>query len=388
MRTPGYTAGLAAALIVALAAPVSAQQIPVGQRVFRPVLLPGETADDLPLPPDVYRIADGVVGPVPLKKVAPAWSAEAKTAHLESTAIVTGVIGADGVPRDMRVTRSVGFGLDEKALEAIAQWKFIPATYADRPIPVFTSIAIDFRLSAGASRWHLTEAKFKLPDGGTRPSIKSALLPAGAGISPDAIDEGQVVGASGRTAAATLDFDIDERGVPVHFQVHDASADIWGGEAIRVLRLWRFKPAMQEGRAISVPATFTFEWGPRALPASREASKPYVGRPAALLSQDMHPPVISAPPPEYPLEAQLAGAVGTVVLSLIVDESGSPKDLHVTEPVGHGLDEAAMAAVSKWKFRPILLNGRAESVQATIRVDFYPPPATRPHKKGLNASAQ
>ncbi|HWF08738.1 MAG TPA: TonB family protein [Bryobacteraceae bacterium] len=385
MRPFGYTAGLAAAgiaTLAALAASVAAQQIPVGQRVFRLVVLPGETADDLPLPPDVYRIADGVVGPVPLKKVAPVWSAEAKTAHLEGTAIVTGVIGADGVPRDMRVTRFVGFGLDEKALEAIAQWKFIPATYADRPIPVFTSIAVDFRLPGGPSRWHLAEAKFKLPDGGTRPSINSALLPVGAGISPDAIDEGQVVGASGRIATATLDFDIDERGVPVHIEVHDASAEIWGNEAIRVLRLWRFNPAMQEGRAIPVPATFTFEWGPRELPASREASLAYVGRSSAEVLRELHPPVISAPPPEYPLEAQLAGAVGTVVLSLIVDEGGSPKDLRVTEPVGHGLDEAAIAAVSKWKFRPMLINGRAEPVPATIRVDFYPsPPATRPRRK-------
>lgn len=144
MRPFGYTAGIAAALAASFWAQLLArqvlltQQVPAGQRVFRPVLLPG-----------AYRIADGVVGPIPLKKVTSGWSPEAKTAHLERTAIVTDVIGADGVPVDMRITRSIGFGLDEKALEAIAQWKFVPAAHDDRPIPVFASTAIDFRLPAG-----------------------------------------------------------------------------------------------------------------------------------------------------------------------------------------------------------------------------------------------
>lgn len=100
-----------------------------------------------------------------------------------------------------------------------------------------------------------------------------------------------------------------------------------------------FQDAAEDGRATSVPATFTFEWGQRELPASSEALMAYVGRQPAQVPSELHPPVISAPPPEYPLEAQLAGAEGTVVLSLIVDESGSARDLHVAESVGHGLDE-------------------------------------------------
>jgi TonB family protein len=85
-------------------------------------------------------------------------------------------------------------------------------------------------------------------------------------------------------------------------------------------------------------------------------------------------------PPEYPLGALMDRVQATVVLSLVVDEEGRPRDLRVVESLGHGLDEAAVTAVSGWKFRPVLLNGRAEPVPATVSVDFHLPEAPRPKK--------
>ena len=101
------------------------------------------TADDLPLPPDAWRIDRSVVAPLALRTVAAAYSSEALIAGLEGTVIVTGIIDAAGKARDMQVTRSLGLGLDEKALDAVAHWRFIPGRVADRPVPVFVSYAID-----------------------------------------------------------------------------------------------------------------------------------------------------------------------------------------------------------------------------------------------------
>jgi TonB family protein len=74
--------------------------------------------------------------------------------------------------------------------------------------------------------------------------------------------------------------------------------------------------------------------------------------------------------PEYSEEARKAKFQGTVVLQVVVDETGRPRDLRVVRPLGLGLDEKALEAVQKWKFRPGMLNGKAVAVAATIEVNF------------------
>ena len=74
--------------------------------------------------------------------------------------------------------------------------------------------------------------------------------------------------------------------------------------------------------------------------------------------------------PEYSEEARKAKFQGTVVLYVVVDEKGQPRDLKVVRPLGLGLDEKAIEAVQKWRFRPGQLNGKPVSVAATIEVNF------------------
>jgi TonB family protein len=61
---------------------------------------------------------------------------------------------------------------------------------------------------------------------------------------------------------------------------------------------------------------------------------------------------------------------GTVILFVVVDEKGNPKDLKVIRPLGLGLDQKAIEAVEKWKFSPGKKDGKAVPVQATIEVNF------------------
>jgi periplasmic protein TonB len=56
------------------------------------------------------------------------------------------VIGADGKPREMRVQRSLGMGLDQKAIEAVRRWKFEPAQKDGVPVAVQVHIEVNFRL--------------------------------------------------------------------------------------------------------------------------------------------------------------------------------------------------------------------------------------------------
>ncbi len=82
------------------------------------------------------------------------------------------------------------------------------------------------------------------------------------------------------------------------------------------------------------------------------------------------PRVLFSVEPEYSEEARKAKWQGTVVLSVIVDELGRPSHLSVLRSLGLGLDQKAMAAVSQWKFKPGLKDGKAVPVIATIEVNF------------------
>lgn len=82
------------------------------------------------------------------------------------------------------------------------------------------------------------------------------------------------------------------------------------------------------------------------------------------------PALIFKVEPEYSEEARKAKFQGTVVLAVVVDEKGQPRDLKVVRPLGLGLDEKAIEAVKKWRFKPGLRNGQPVAVAATIEVNF------------------
>ena len=83
------------------------------------------------------------------------------------------------------------------------------------------------------------------------------------------------------------------------------------------------------------------------------------------------PEVVSKVEPEYSEEARKAKYQGEVWLSVVVDEKGVPQDVKVTRKLGLGLDEKAIEAVMKWRFRPGMKDGKPVAVRATIAVSFH-----------------
>jgi len=82
------------------------------------------------------------------------------------------------------------------------------------------------------------------------------------------------------------------------------------------------------------------------------------------------PSVLSKVEPEYSEEARKAKWQGTVVLSLVVDDQGRPQNLKVLHSLGLGLDQKAIEAVEKWRFKPGMKDGKPVPVVATIEVNF------------------
>lgn len=79
---------------------------------------------------------------------------------------------------------------------------------------------------------------------------------------------------------------------------------------------------------------------------------------------------IFKPEPEYSEEARKAKFQGAVMLSIIIDENGKTRDVKVIRPLGLGLDEKAIEAVLRWRFKPSLKDGRAVAVSANVEVNF------------------
>jgi TonB family protein len=82
------------------------------------------------------------------------------------------------------------------------------------------------------------------------------------------------------------------------------------------------------------------------------------------------PQVIFDPEPSFSDEARKAKAQGIVMLLLVVGKDGHPYDVRVGQGLGMGLDEKAIEAVNRWRFRPATLNGQPVATQIAVQVDF------------------
>lgn len=95
----------------------------------------------------LYRVGGSVSVPVVLHSVDPEFSDEARRAKYQGVCLISLIVDAQGNPQDIRVARVLGMGLDEKAIEAVKQFKFKPAMKDGKtPVPVRMTIEINFHL--------------------------------------------------------------------------------------------------------------------------------------------------------------------------------------------------------------------------------------------------
>jgi len=94
----------------------------------------------------IYRVGGAVLAPRAIYAPDPEFSEEARKAKYQGSVTLSAVIDSDGRPRNLRVVRSLGMGLDEKATEAVARWRFEPAHRGNQPVAVQVNIEVVFRL--------------------------------------------------------------------------------------------------------------------------------------------------------------------------------------------------------------------------------------------------
>jgi TonB family protein len=100
----------------------------------------------------IFKVGEGVSPPALIYSPEPEYSKEARHAKYQGTCVLWMVVDADGRPRDIKVSRTLGLGLDEKAMEAVNRWRFKPAMKDGKPVAVRVSVQVDFHLYKGPEK--------------------------------------------------------------------------------------------------------------------------------------------------------------------------------------------------------------------------------------------
>jgi TonB family protein len=198
----------------------------------------------MPVAASAYRIGNGVSPPRVAERVEPKYAEEARHAKLAGTVVLFVVVDPNGEARDVKVMRSLGLGLDEKAIEAVRQWKFQAGMKDGEAVAVQATIEVNFRVldkNGSSAGWRMNKISFSTPEGAARPHVVSTKFP----------------GSSDAATSITVSFEIDERGKPVNLHADKSSDAEWEGKVLAAVKDWRFDPGMRDGMPVVVPCTVT-----------------------------------------------------------------------------------------------------------------------------------
>ena len=110
----------------------------------------GESSSSKPAAPvpdekGIYKVGGPVSAPKLIHYVDPKYSKEAKRAKLAGSCVVSLTVDREGKPQNVHIVQPLGQGLDENAVKAIQKYRFEPAMYNGKPVPV--EIKVEARFS-------------------------------------------------------------------------------------------------------------------------------------------------------------------------------------------------------------------------------------------------
>lgn len=106
---------------------------------------PGDAVATLRSEP-VYKAGNGVSPPRAVRTPDPDYTQDARRKGFRGTTVLDVVVAADGEPAFIQIKQPLGHGLTEKAIEAVAKWKFAPAARAGSAVPALISVEVNFKL--------------------------------------------------------------------------------------------------------------------------------------------------------------------------------------------------------------------------------------------------
>jgi protein TonB len=92
-----------------------------------------------------YRPGSGITPPELLREVKPDYTEEARRRGVTGEVLLEIVVKRDGSVGQVRVLQGLGAGLDERAVEAVRQWRFSPSRRQGTPVDVMVEVAVEFK---------------------------------------------------------------------------------------------------------------------------------------------------------------------------------------------------------------------------------------------------
>lgn len=180
------------------------------------------------------RIGGGVTMPSLLSKVDPQFSEQARKEKFGGIVLVNLIVDANGMPRNVHVLRGVGMGLDEKAVEAVKQYKFLPAMEGGKPVAVELNVEVNFQI------------------------LDSPKILRGAPL--DISDEARRNHASG---VILLGLIVNVKGNPQNVHVLHGVGMGMDEKAVEAVKHYKFEPFLKDGQPVAQQATLQLQFDAR-----------------------------------------------------------------------------------------------------------------------------
>ncbi len=93
-----------------------------------------------------YRPGSGIEAPRLLREVKADYTEDARKRGLSGEVLLEIVVRSDGSVGDVKLLQGLGSGLDDRAIQAVRQWRFAPAQKQGTPVDVLVEVAVEFKL--------------------------------------------------------------------------------------------------------------------------------------------------------------------------------------------------------------------------------------------------
>ena len=294
------------------------------------------------------------VRPALIHEVKPAYSDEARAAGLQGTVSLYVEVRNDGHPGKVQVMQGLGLGLDEAAANAVRQWQYKQLTGAADDVQSIIDVDVRFRLDPPAP-WSVAGEAYsvQMPD---KKAHKEVLKPVPIRyVGPDA-------SACQASGTAVVEVRVDKDGNPQDVKALHRTGDQLADAAVAAVKGWQFRPAVVDGAPAEAVGEMEFQC---------RGDEPPATPPVFRVGGGVIPPVlVSKVEPVYSEEARLAKLQGSTRLYVHISPEGKPTNIQVVTPLGFGLDEKAMEAIKRWRFKPGMKGGQPVTVEANIDVNF------------------
>jgi TonB family protein len=312
------------------------------------------------------------VPPMAIHIVSPNFAEKPRKQDRMGEMVLTARVGTDGSVKDVVVV-SGDPTLANATIGAVRQWRYLPAMRGGTVIEADASIRFRYNLGRHVCRPEQPASKVQMAPqedllseivaGEVIRDNANGITPPKPTLSPD----------PEYSEAARRDRFQGSLSLGVVIGVDGHPRDIWvirplghglDEQAIRTVGAWEFSPADRNGEPFPAVVTVAISF------SLSNGDEPEF---AFDLPEVTAPILVHRKDAKYSKEARKNRLQGKVVLTLIVDADGMPRDIRVITPLGSGLDENAIDAVQEWRWQPAMKDGKPISMPETLTINFQLP---------------